>query len=111
MNRDEAKQLLPIIQAFAEGKPTEFYSTALKKWEPVCNPDFSWHPSRYRIKPETIKIEYRRFIHKHPSKNVFSVVCVNTEAEVFDVELWSTFVRWIDHDWITEEVEINNEPN
>ena len=109
MNRDQAKQLLPIIQAFAEGKETQFYSEVLEQWEPLHNPSFSEHPSRYRIKPETIKIEYRRFIHKHPSKDVFSVVCVNTKAEVFDVELWSTFVRWIDPDWITEEVEINHD--
>lgn len=35
MTREQAKQLLPIIQAFSEGKTIECYSTISKKWYPV----------------------------------------------------------------------------
>lgn len=108
MNRDQAKQLLPIIQAFAEGKTVQWFND-LGDWKNLKEASFHLPPDRYRIKPETIKIEHRRFIHKHPSKDVFSVICVNTKAEVIEVETWPTFVRWIDPDWITEEVEINHD--
>ena len=58
MTREEAKQLLPIIQAFAEGKSIEFYSYG--KWYDLVieNPDFEYGPSSYRIKSEP---KYRPF--------------------------------------------------
>ena len=58
MTREEAKQLLPIIQAYAEGKSIQ-YQTDSKSWSDItkdlypCN-----HPSLYRIKPEP---KYRPF--------------------------------------------------
>ena len=106
MNRDEAKQLLPIIQAFAEGKETQFYSEILEQWEPLHNPNFSKHPNQYRIKPETIKIEHRRYLYNYSGYRIY--VCESrTEAENLIINPW--FVRWIDPDWITEEVEINHD--
>ena len=58
MTREEAKELLPIIQAWAEGKSIQ-YQTYSKSWSDItkdlypCN-----HPSLYRIKPEP---KYRPF--------------------------------------------------
>lgn len=64
MKRQQAKELLPIIQAFAEGKTIQYYYTKpTPHWEDVLpnqNVDFINHPSKYRIKPEP---EY------HPSKD------------------------------------------
>lgn len=62
MTREEAKQLLPIIQAYAEGKTIQVKlktdSNALcEKWVDVKNPDFDIYEC-YRIKPEPI---YRPF--------------------------------------------------
>ena len=70
MNREKAKELLPIIQAFAEGKKIE-YSNDGENWfetaTPTWNTDFV-----YRIKSEP---KYRPFrtqeecwqeMHKHP---------------------------------------------
>lgn len=50
MNRSETKKLLPIMQAYAEGKTIQ--SKALTgNWKDVTNPD--WDMTRcYRIKPE-----------------------------------------------------------
>ena len=62
MTREDAKQLLPILQAFAEGKTIQVKcktdSKALtEKWIDVRNPDLD-NPRCYRIKPEP---KYRPF--------------------------------------------------
>ena len=55
MTREEAKELLPIIQAFAEGKTIQLFTNGI--WEDAKNPSFG-ELSRYRIKPEP---KYRPF--------------------------------------------------
>lgn len=57
MNRKEATELLPIIQAYAEGKEIEIFDKT-KKWETAILPHFDCDPSFYRIKPEP---KYRPF--------------------------------------------------
>ena len=56
MTREEAKELLPIIQAFAEGKTIEYRELG-GEWKEAHTPTWS---SRlfYRIKPE---LKYRPF--------------------------------------------------
>ena len=56
MTREEAKQLLPIIQAYAEGKTIQFLNGG--KWYDVYDTDFHQSPDIYRIKPEP---NYRPF--------------------------------------------------
>lgn len=59
MTREEAKELLPIIQAFAEGKTIEHKGKGSSfNWEEVIEPIFNLHMSEYRIKPEP---KYRPF--------------------------------------------------
>ena len=55
MTREEAKELLPIIQAFADGKTIQLFTNGI--WEGAENPSFE-ELSRYRIKPEP---KYRPF--------------------------------------------------
>lgn len=60
MNREEEKTLLPIIQAFAEGKKIQ-YRNHSDEWIDIKENEglsFISHPSDYRIKPEP---EYRPF--------------------------------------------------
>lgn len=53
MNREEAKQLLPIIQAFAEGKTIQYGSADGTHWADVEEPSFGARTDwKYRIKPE-----------------------------------------------------------
>ena len=61
MNRQQAKELLPIIQAFAEGKTIERKGILdnESKWCEVLLPTFNAAISNYRIKPES---KYRPFI-------------------------------------------------
>jgi len=49
MNRERAKELLPVIQAFAEGKKIQ-YESPDNVWSDDFQPDWSF--ARYRIKPE-----------------------------------------------------------
>ena len=71
MTREEAKELLPIIQAFAEGKEIEYYDYNDDDWIKTDTP--IWESKiNYRIKPEP---KYRPFksqeecwqeMHQHP---------------------------------------------
>lgn len=56
MNRNQAKELLPFIQAFAEGKAIQ--QTDGYDWYDLDDPDFMASSSSYRIKPEP---KYRPF--------------------------------------------------
>ena len=56
MTRKEAKELLPIIQAYAEGKTIQFLDGG--KWLDVYETDFHESTYKYRIKPEP---RYRPF--------------------------------------------------
>lgn len=56
MNRKQAKEMLPIIQAFAEGKGVETKTGS--GWISIENMSFAGNPDSYRIKPES---KYRPF--------------------------------------------------
>lgn len=56
MTREEAKELLPIIQEWAEGKNIQFLSDG--EWHDINQADFTCYPDKYRIKPEP---KYRPF--------------------------------------------------
>jgi hypothetical protein len=58
MDRNQAKQLLPIIQAFAEGKTIQ--QTDGYDWYDLDDPDFMANGNSYRIKPES---KYRPFVN------------------------------------------------
>ena len=66
MTREEAKELLPIIQAFSEGKTIEIYSD--REWQDLIigSIKFDCKPSCYRIKPEP---RYRPFKTKEECWN------------------------------------------
>lgn len=57
MNREQAKELLSIIQAFAEGKTVQF-KNSFEDWIDCDNIMFNWPPKDYRIKSEP---KYRPF--------------------------------------------------
>ena len=71
MTKKEAKELLPIIQAWVEGKTLEYYNDDIGEWQVTTKAIFI-NPNKYRIKPES---KYRPFksqeecwqeMHKHP---------------------------------------------
>lgn len=57
MNRNQAKELLPIIKAFSEGKDVEYFDEGSDKWRTCELPQFDYNV-KYRISPEQ---KYRPF--------------------------------------------------
>ena len=56
MTRVEAKELLPIIRAYSEGKTVEYFKDG--EWTELKYPQFSGCFDKYRIKPDP---KYRPF--------------------------------------------------
>lgn len=92
LTRERAKELLPIIQAFTEGKTIQ-WKDGLGRWLDFSNEDaevnFNDCPSHYRIKPEP---KYRPFstqeecwneMHQHPDFGW--VIRTGVYLNVFDV--------------------------
>ena len=84
MTREEAKEMLPIIQAWADGKTVDYYDPSIGWRLSGFTLDFDKKPNFYRIKPEP---RYRPFktreecweeMHKHPD---FGWVKVNVTCE------------------------------
>ena len=70
MTREQAKELLPIIQAFAEGEIIQ-YKNFLDEWEDIKENEglsFICPPSDYRIKPKP-ETKYRPFETKEECWN------------------------------------------
>ena len=77
MNREQTNKILPILQAFAEGKVIQ-YRPWSGTWEDIqdINAEFaSTYPDRYRIKPEP-----RRFTLIVPRKEHPHYASVGTRA-------------------------------
>lgn len=56
MTREEARKLLPIIEAYSKGKTVQIKNK--DKWADVIEATFGASPDKYRIKPEP---KYRPF--------------------------------------------------
>ena len=84
LTREEAKEMLPIIQAWTDGKTVEWYDPEIGWRLSGFTLDFDKKPNFYRIKPEP---KYRPFktreecweeMHKHPD---FGWIKVNVTSE------------------------------
>lgn len=107
MNREQAKELLPIIQAFAEGKTVQTINENGEWITYSCiNFEFNSSPKSYRIKPEP---KYRPFKDaeecwqemkkhepfgwlKHKTDDVYSFICkVEEDRCYFAVNVYWAF--------------------
>lgn len=61
MNKDTAKDYLPLVQALAEGMIIEHKGRA--GWYTVDEPSFDFPPEQYRIKPEPKEAWFNRYEH------------------------------------------------
>jgi len=61
MNRENAKLLAPIIEAYGNGEQIQTFDG--KKWQDVAYPDFDCNAKDYRIKPKkrTIWVEINEY--------------------------------------------------
>ena len=60
MNREEAEKLLPVFQAFIEGKRIQVYDDRNDRWKDISSPDWI-SGCEYRIKPNEPKKKYRPY--------------------------------------------------
>lgn len=58
MTPQRAKELLPIIQAYAEGKTIEVTSINGKTWQADNDILFTRSPEFYRVKPEPVRVPW-----------------------------------------------------
>lgn len=59
MNKDNAKEYLPLVQALANGKVIQIEIGGV--WSNCSELNFVGMPSQYRIKPEPKEIWYNRY--------------------------------------------------
>lgn len=86
-----------VRDAFAAGKAVQYRTNTACPWADGKNP--LWYPDwQYRIKPEALKS--RRYIYNRAGKKQVGICDPNNHHQVPA----STFVRWIDDDWVETEV-------
>ena len=94
LTREEAKEMLPIIQAWADGKSIDLYDEDIGWRASGFKLDFDKNPKYFRINSEA-ELKYRPFnnqdecfneMMKHQpfgwfrsthNKNLFNIVCIN----------------------------------
>ena len=94
MTREEARKLLPIIEAYSKGKTIQIWDESKSKWFDLDVAAFGAYPDKYRIKPEP---KYRPFknqeecwneMSKHQSfgwlknkcGNIFNIIAIFKES-------------------------------
>lgn len=108
MNRSEAKDLLPIIQAFVEGRKIEYRELGEEHWSGTSTPTFDIESNEYRIKSEP---KYRPFkdavecwqeIQKHQpfgwikaSHGYFNIIGIRDDRINF-----GTKENWLDYEYM-----------
>ena len=99
MRREEAKELLPMIQAFAEGKTIEVLNSK-EEWIESDNPYFDLPCNLYRIKKE---LKYRPFksqeecwseMHKHPD---FGWIVAKKSKIMYNINIVGDGYMYIDN--------------
>ena len=100
MTREQAKEFLPIIQAYAEGKTIQYIGVGFENWYDVDNElEIDSMRYKYRIKPESkyneifklkkmleksfVPFEWKEF--DKPSKQGFQILYPNDENRVCSV--------------------------
>lgn len=80
MTRERCKELLPIIQAFADGKVIQVRAHMEDKWEDADNANF-YERNEYRIKPEPREF----WIAIDANKRVYDEPVTSDGAEIIHV--------------------------
>ena len=104
MNKENAKDFLPLVQALAEGKTIQ-YSYYKDGWKDIEGPSLLGRPEQWRIKPETKQAKGRVFLYKHlTTTGSFSALSLSLPESYLFHEAQPYFIKWVD-DEITVEYE------
>lgn len=105
MTPQEAKELLPIIEAYANGETIQTQSSD-GLWHDALNPSFIGYPKQYRIKPKPRRVEMTHedlppvFWVRRKENNTFYLV---TEID-YNGDLWANGdrIELSDYEWSTD---------
>lgn len=116
MTRERCKELLPIMQAFADGKRIQFRNVRSSQW---LESDFAptWSDElEYRIKPESRRMTYRELAEWLAKGNgatldtssdivFYCHSAIHSENEIKELPINYKIRRWDSDEWIepTEE--------
>lgn len=96
MNKDNARDYLPLVQALAEGKTIQYYSPTTAKWYDFPDVAFDRPVTSYRIKPERIK----KKMWYHPDSNKATGLYPVADNYI-------THENWVKSGWKIVEVEFD----
>jgi len=75
MTPERARELLPIIQAYAEGKTVQYFVNG--RWVNHGDPDFTGQANKYRIKPEPKVI----YVNEYPDGKSYGHAAWETKEQ------------------------------
>lgn len=116
MRQAAAKKHLAVIAAFANGASVQYRNSPSSKWYDTTDPEFN-SSCDYRIKLDTIKS--RRYVYEAPVYGQRVGVIYegairevhwpssnlpDDEANIKRIENMSSFIGWIDNDWVESEI-------
>lgn len=93
MNKDNAKDYLPLVQALAEGKTIQ-YKLDYDGWSDIACPNFDEEANNYRIKPEPKKCWYRVALWSG-TLGCRMVTLAISDYEEKQCEDQHDFIRWL----------------
>jgi hypothetical protein len=79
MNKENAKQFLPLVQALADSKTIQYRVEGSTEWCDESNPSFCMPVECYRVKHEPRRVwigcldDPHSFVYKKDPKNSFAV--------------------------------------
>lgn len=98
MNKDTAKDYLPLVQALAEGKTIQWMNMAGEWHDQIVETSFSASADRYRIKPEPKKqwcrVALKKFADNDCDREFYTWSCDDEHEESAEKNC-PEFVRWL----------------
>ena len=119
MTIEKAKELLPVIQAFAEGKQIQWYNASKNKWYDDTDPYFD-SESKYRIKPKLRRMTCRQLAEWLAKGNgaalevsgrlvFYTHAQISLTNETLEVPDGYKIRRWDSDEWVEPTTDIYEE--
>lgn len=105
MNREQAKELAKVMQAYANGKSVQ--SLRVSGWDdvlhPTFDPFFAW-----RVKPELKRtVGYRTYYFQGSEEIMLTQVWVGVPpSEILRIENSESFIKWKHTEWQYDDVQV-----
>jgi len=95
-----------LIIAWANGAKIQRKNVLTEEWTDAANSPL-WSPdTEYRIKPEPIILQYRKYLtvyNYYVNKRTVYEIVIATDPS-YNVEKEPNFVKWLDDDWVVMEI-------